>query len=200
MDSFNIQVERATPETVAPFGRLLADTPGVPMFARWEGATVRGPVPLEVGSGGELLLVTLAAKPFPVQCGLIERHFNHTQAYLPANGRPFVMLLGRPTTQDAPDYPNLRAFLFEGAAGIVLHKDVWHDFPYALEDDTRFCVILREEAHLDTNAAPLHPMDADGPDLQRRAMRPRADIVIHLADEDLAAGRDEAGARSSQPA
>jgi ureidoglycolate lyase len=182
VDSFNIQVERATPESVAPFGRLLGDAPGVPVFARWEGATVHGPAPIEVGSGGELLLVTLAAKPFPVRCGLIERHFKHTQAYLPANGRPFVMLLGLPTTKDAPDYPNLRAFLFDGSAGIVLHKDVWHDFPSALEDGTRFCVILREEAHLNTNAAPRHAMDADGPDLQRRAMGPRAEIFVHLGD------------------
>ncbi|WP_336952824.1 ureidoglycolate lyase [Sphingobium aromaticivastans] len=178
---YDIQVERATPENIAPYGHYLGGDEGVPIFTSWPGTMVNGPLPIEVGTGGEMLLVTTDAREFPVQCGLIERHFKHMQTYLPFNGKPFIMLLGEATEGDLPDYRTLRAFLFEDA-GIIMHKGVWHDFPYAIEDGTKFSVILREEAHVNENTVPEHDMDADGPDLQRRAMRPRATIITHIKD------------------
>lgn len=178
-----IVVERATPETIAPFGHFVAARAGVPTFLSWPGVDVFGSLPIDIGTGGELLFVQMAARSFPVRCGLIERHFRHTQTYLPGNGRPFVMLLGLPTQGDLPDYDGLRAFLFDDASGIILHPDIWHDFPYALEDDTRFAVLLRAEAHVNTNTAPAYPNDADGPDLQRRAIAPRATITVALPEQ-----------------
>lgn len=182
MPEFAVTVERATPETVAPYGHFIGARPSVPVFTSWPGTTVHGPMPIEVGTGGEMLLVSTEAKPFPVQCGLIERHFKHSQTYLPINGKPFVMLLGESTTGDLPNCEALRAFLFDDCSGIILHTGIWHDFPYALEGGTQFAVVLRQEAHVNTSSAPEHDMDADGPDLQRRAMRPRATIITHLPD------------------
>lgn len=181
MADFQIVVERATPEAIAPYGHYVGAHEDTPVFASWAGTMVHGPLPIEVGTDGEMLLVTMDAKAFPAQCGLIERHYKHMQTYLPFNGKPFVMLLGEATEGDLPRYDTLRAFLFEDA-GIIMHADIWHDFPYALEDGTRFAVALRQEAHVNTNTAPEHEMDADGPDLQRRAMRPRATIFTHLPD------------------
>lgn len=177
-----IVVERATPENIAPYGHFIAAREGVPKFLSWPGVDVYGSLPITIGEGGEMLLVKMAARQFPVRCGLIERHFQHTQTYLPFNGKPFVMLLGTPTEGDLPEYATLRAFLFDDNSGIIMHADIWHDFPYALEDDTQFAVVLRKEAHVNTNATPEYEHDADGPDLQRRAITPRATITVALPD------------------
>ncbi|MFM6831134.1 MAG: ureidoglycolate lyase [Novosphingobium sp.] len=188
MDHFEIEAVLATPENVAPFGHYIGAAPGVPVFTEWPGTVVHGTLPIELDTGGEMLLVTADARPFPVQCGLIERHFKHTQTYLPFNGKSFVMVLGEAGEADVPDYAALRAMLFCGA-GIILHKGIWHDFPYAIEDATQFAVALRSEAHVNTDAAPAYPMDADGPDLQRREIRPRAAIFTRMPDTLLRTAR-----------
>jgi ureidoglycolate lyase len=180
MQPIDIVVEPATPEAIAPFGRYLGSAPGVPVYASWPGAKIEGSFPIVVGEGGEMLLCTLDARSFPVQCRLMERHFKHTQTFVPFNGRPFVMVLGAGSDSATPDPGTLRAFLFTDA-GIVLNEGVWHDFPYPVEDATRFAVVLREEAHVNLDPSPAYPMDADGPDLQRREIAPRAQVHVHLS-------------------
>jgi ureidoglycolate lyase len=118
------------------------------------------------------------AAAFPVRLPLLERHFAHAQTYLPANGKPFVMVMGPPGAGDLPDWDALRAFVFRDCAGIALHPGTWHEFVYPLEDDTRLHVVLRAEAHLDTLARRQHPMDARGPDLHRIDLGHLAEILL----------------------
>lgn len=176
-----LQVEPATPCSVAPFGHFVGLHAQAPRFASWPGAVVQGGWPIEIGSGGELLHVQLAARRFPVTVELLERHGGHTQTYLGANGKPWVMVMGVATRPDGlPDLAQLRAFRFDAGSGIALHAGTWHEFPLALEDDTRFTVILRNQAHIDTLAAPLHPNDARGPDLERWDIAARAQVSVQL--------------------
>ncbi len=94
MSQHVIRVEPATPAAVAPFGRFIGAHADLPVFAAWPGVVVTGPAPIEIGSGGEVLHVRMQAATFPARVALLERHFKHTQTYLSANGRPFVMVLG----------------------------------------------------------------------------------------------------------
>ncbi len=173
-----IRVETATPEAVAPFGRYIGLHPDLPIFAAWPGVRVTGPTPIDVERGGEILHVQMQAAIFPARIALLERHFRHTQTYLSANGRPFVMVLGVGTVGGLPDVASLRAFLFQDGGGVAMDAGVWHEFPLALEDDTRFTVILRSESHVDDLAAPQHRWDARGPDLERYDMEARAEILV----------------------
>jgi len=175
-----LTVERATPHNLAPFGLYVGAHLDAAEFARWDGVLVKGPIPISVESGGELLHVQMRAATFPARVMLLERHPNHTQTYLPANGKPFVMAVGRGVIGGLPDLTSLRAFLFDEGAGIVLHADTWHEFPLAIDDDTRFNVILRDESHQNLLVAPDHPWDAHGPDLQRFDMQARARIFVEL--------------------
>jgi ureidoglycolate lyase len=175
-----ITVEVATPENVAPYGHYVGAHKDVAEFARWDSVVVYGPIPIKVESGGELLHVQMGAATFPARVMLLERHAHHTQTYLPTNAKPYVMTLGRETVDGMPDLTSLRAFLFEDGAGIAMHADTWHEFPLALEDDTRFTVILRDESHHNTLDAPEHPMDAKSPDLERFDMKARARVYIAL--------------------
>jgi ureidoglycolate lyase len=177
-----IRVEPATPEGVAPFGRFIGAHPDLPVFAQWPGVIVTGPAQIEIGSGAELLHVQMQAAAFPARVALLERHFKHTQTYLSANGRPFVMVLGAETRDGLPDLAGLRAFLFKDGAGVAMDAGVWHEFPLAIEDDTRFTVILRSESHVNDLVAPEHPWDARGPDLERYDMGARGEIYVGFSD------------------
>ncbi len=58
------------------------------------------------------------------------------------------------------------------------HRLTCHEFPLALEDDTRFTVLLRAESHVNQLEAPEHPWDARGPDLERFDMAARRGIWL----------------------
>jgi ureidoglycolate lyase len=180
MHSRTLVVEHATPDGVAAFGALIGAQSGGPVFARWEGVTVLGPVPIAIGGDSEILHAQMQAARFPAHVALLERHPRHTQTYLSANGRPFVMVLGAGSVAGLPDIAGLRAFLFKGGDGIVMKAGIWHEFPLALEDDTRFTVILSAASHINTLDAPTHPADARGPDLERYDMAARADVRVAL--------------------
>lgn len=176
--SQSVLIEAATPGSIAPFGHFIGAHAETPLFAEWEGARVYGPTPIEVESGGEILHACVAAAAFPARVSLLERHFHHTQTYLSANGKPFVMVLGDTSRDGLPDASGLRAFLFTDGAGVAMRAGVWHEFPLALEDDTRFTVILRSESHVSGLEAPEHPWDARGPDLERFDMAARQAIWL----------------------
>jgi ureidoglycolate lyase len=181
LPDYLLKVEPATPHSVEPFGHFIGVHAQAPRFAAWPGAVVQGGWPIEIGSSGEVLHVQLAARRFPTAVELLERHDGHTQTYLGANGKPWVMVMGLATRRDGlPDLAALRAFRFEAGSGIALHAGSWHEFPLALEDDTRFSVILRSQAHINTLASPVHPNDARGPDLERWDIAARATVSVQL--------------------
>jgi len=181
MISRTIIIEKATPESVAPFGAFVGVALTTPLFAEWPGVTVYGAVPINIEGGGELLYIKMNAASFPARVNLLERHFKHTQTYLSANGQPFVMVFGLNSIHDGlPDIAGLRALLFEDGDGIAMHPGIWHEFPLALEDNTRFTVALRHESHVNLLESPMHPFDARGPDLERYDMQQRANITVQF--------------------
>jgi ureidoglycolate lyase len=178
MREITIHIENATPENIAPYGSFVGAADSTRTFAAWPGTTIFGEYPIKVETGGEILLVQAAGKSFPHTIAIIERHFQHTQTYLPFNGKPFVMILGTESEGDAPILEKLRAFRFDGRAGIILAENVWHDFPYAIEDDTQFSVVLSNLSHINELKEPLHAMEAYGPDLERRSVQARAIVKV----------------------
>lgn len=173
-----IRIEPATPDAVAPYGTYVGAAPDLPLFAQWPGTVVYDRVPINVGRGGELLHVVLQPRALPAMVELLERHPHHTQTYLPANGKRFIMVMGDRSADGLPDFAALRAFEFADAAGIALHADTWHEFPLAIEPDTRFTVILRAAAHDNRLKRPRRPLDARGPDLVRFDMAGRARLTM----------------------
>jgi ureidoglycolate lyase len=178
MKDRTIVIQEATPQAVAPFGQFIGAHADLPVFARWPGVAVYGATPIVIGSDTELLFAEVAAARFPARIALLERHPNHTQTYLSANGRPFLMVLGRETLDGLPDPAGLQAFVFRDGAGVAMAPGIWHEFPLALEDDTRFTVLLSAASHIDLSTAKAHPADARGPDLERYDMAARAALFV----------------------
>jgi ureidoglycolate lyase len=136
-----------TPENVAPFGQILGYDPAVPpMPIDFYGGAVRVRRVVDFVSDDqtELPLVTVDRRPGEVRW--MERHFKHTQTFIPLGGRPFVVVMAPPTTAELPDLDAVRAIRFDGQAGFMLKLGTWHEFPFAEEDGTHIIVVLRREA------------------------------------------------------
>jgi len=173
-----ISLEEATPEGVADFGTLIGADEGLGLFAKWPGVSVYGPAPISIEAGAEILHAKMDAATFPARIAILERHFKHTQTFLPANGRPFAMVFGEQTRDGLPGIESLRAFLFKDGFGIAMKAKIWHEFPMALLDDTRLHIVLRQESHINLLKTPDYPDDARGPDLERFDMRMRAELFV----------------------
>lgn len=137
----------ATPGSVAPYGRILGYDPAVPPMPIdfYGGAVrVRRVVDFVSDEQTELPLVTVNRRPGEVRW--MERHFKHTQTFIPLGGRPFVIVMAPPTPGELPDLDAVQALRFDGQAGFTLKLGTWHEFPFAEQDGTHIVVVLRREA------------------------------------------------------
>ena len=169
-----LPVEEATPEAVASCGQILGrHAYAKPLPIRfYEGAvqTYRT-VDFQSDEQTELSLAHVRRRPFEVRW--IERHFKHTQTFIPLNGAPFIVVLAPPTEGDMPDLDQVRAFRFDGSAGLTMKLGTWHEFPFVIEDEADIVVILRREATEglltgDPDSGEVRGADLDKKDLVKR--------------------------------
>jgi ureidoglycolate lyase len=154
--------DAATAENVAPFGMLLGRRSGVKPTGLdyYAGAVAMSrPVNYQCTSQTELSLTTLKRRPFQVK--YLERHFQHTQTFIPLGGKAYVAVLAPPCKEDMPDFSAVRALRFEGDTGLCLHIGTWHEFPFALEDDTDLAVALSSQ--VDRSICTIAPRTASKP-------------------------------------
>src|SRR3546814_2667503 len=81
----------------------------------------------------------------PPQVIWMERHFKHTQTFIPLGGSAFVAVLGVPTDTNQPDPATVRAFYFDGSCGAQLHLGTWHEFPFPANGTAEVVIIIRAE-------------------------------------------------------
>jgi ureidoglycolate lyase len=177
----HLKVEMATPENVAPFGMLLGRRSGVKPTGLdyYAGAVAMSrPVNYQCTSQTELSLTTLKRRPFQVK--YLERHFQHTQTFIPLGGKPYIAVLAPPSKDEMPDFSAVRALRFEGDTGLCLHLGTWHEFPFALEDDTDLAVALSSQTTIDLHHRAENGIEAFGPDLDKKDMTLRAGVVFVL--------------------
>lgn len=90
----------------------------------------------------------------PLRVEVMERHPLGSQAFVPLQGRPFVVIVAPPG--DVPNRDAIRAFLADGTQGVNLARGVWHHYQVTLEEESDYLVIDRagpgenfEEARID---------------------------------------------------
>jgi len=176
----HLEVERPTPEAIAAFGELVGGEAGAASPSSFYDQKVATYRPQFISDEEtEIAVCTLQRRPLQVRW--MERHFKHTQVFLPLGGKPFLAVLAPPTEGELPDLSQARAFLFGGDAGLSMHIGTWHEFPFALVDGTQLVVILRREATEGLKAENVvdgegHSGDLDKKDIVRRlgvALEPR---------------------------
>jgi ureidoglycolate lyase len=142
-----LKLEPATRENTAAFGQILGfDASVPPLPIDFYGGTVKVRRMVDFVSDEQTEMPVVTADRRPMEVRWMERHFKHTQTFIPLGGRPFVVVMAPPNGRELPDLDQVRAFRFDGQAGFMLRIGTWHEFPFPLEDQTHLIVVLRKEA------------------------------------------------------
>lgn len=177
---FVIKAKPATAENLKGYGWVIGpntDAPasGTKFFE--DAVALRKPTQFQSDETTILSLATIDRREFKVQW--VERHSQHTQTFIPLGGKPFLAVLGRPTPdKEVPDLEDLEAFVFSGQDGFCMDIGTWHEFPFAIVDDTNVVVILREDTNQSLQAKENN--EAVGPDLEKRDIAGRNNVRIKI--------------------
>ncbi len=144
--------EPLTKAAFAPFGDVV-ETEGAERRLINNGTTERFHDLAHVeaaGTGARVLVNIFRGQAFapPVDIAMMERHPFGSQAFIPLNGRPFLVVVAE---DDGGRPARPRVFLARGDQGVNYARNVWHHPLLALEQASDFLVVDRagEEHNLE---------------------------------------------------
>jgi len=159
-----------TPETFAPFGRILTpegrkrlpiNTYGASLDLYREGFETDQPIEWFIFEG----------QPRGTDVLFLERHLQLSQTFIPVNGKSFYTVVARPNAREENGFvalDELKAFRVPGDMPIQLHRGAWHENPMPLDPGTRMLVTSHANLTLAHQQNP-DPKLAELPlDLERR--------------------------------
>ena len=79
-------------------------------------------------------------RPAPIAIKLMERHPLGSQAFLPLQDRPWLVLVA----EDVHDHSSYRAFTAPGQQGVNYARNVWHHPLLVMDAGSRFLIIDRK--------------------------------------------------------
>lgn len=139
-----LDVRPLTKEAFAPFGEVI-ETEGAEMRLINNGTTQRFHDLARVEATGEAARVLInifrgQAFRLPIDIAMLERHPLGSQAFMPLERRPFLVVVA----QDEGGRPGrTQAFLAQGHQGVNYRRNVWHHPLLALEQASEFLVVDR---------------------------------------------------------
>ena len=135
-----------TAEAFAPFGEVIeaSDRARRMPINYGHGTRFHDLAGIDVGDGGGHAIVSIfRAKPLdPPILRIVERHPLGSQAFVPLSGRPYLVAVA-----PAGDFDPARLTVFRAdpSQGVNYAKGTWHHFRLALEAESDFLVIDRED-------------------------------------------------------
>lgn len=180
-ETIAVKVQTPTLEKLKKYGTVLGFNPEVeplPIEFYDGAAKVRRVAEFRAQGEIEMPITTLQRRPLEVR--YMERHPLHTQAFVSLGGKPFIACFAPPNDKELPDIDQVEAFLFDGSAGFMMHENTWHEFPFAVLDDTQLMVILTRQATDGLVKDNVIQNEAVGPDIEKRDLRERLGISITL--------------------
>ncbi len=133
-----------TAAAFAPFGEVIG-VEGARHFPINGGTTERyhDLACIEPGAGGRAIVSIFRGQPrrFPLAIDLLERHPLGSQAFVPLQGRPYLVVVAAPGAQGPGP---LRAFLARGDQGVNYRPGTWHFPLIAVGEVSDFLVIDRQ--------------------------------------------------------
>jgi ureidoglycolate lyase len=172
----HLPLERATTESIAPYGALLTAGGSQARTSAFYGDKVELWSPGPFISDSDACVSVARVHPREREVVWLERHFKHTQAFIPLGSARFAVVLGAATETSLPDPATVRAFEFGPGVGLVMHIGTWHEFPFALDGVVDMAVLLRNETNRDLEVKENN--EAVGGDLEKRNMQARLNTVF----------------------
>jgi ureidoglycolate lyase len=140
-----LQAAPLTPEAFAAFGDVIDAAGAANSYPINQGFTTRFHDLANIDvrdEAGETCVSIFRSKPLsPVVIRLMERHPLGSQAFIPLERRPYLVVVANPGEFNIA---NVRAFRARGDQGVNYAKGVWHHFLLALESPSDFLVIDRK--------------------------------------------------------
>lgn len=172
MDYRQLKVEPATHENFAPYGVLVGANPNTkPRNSDFYGDKVELWAPGGFISDEQTRLTVARIHARDHKVIWMERHFKHTQTFIPLGGAGFIAVLGAATDNHQPDPDTVRAFYFDGSTGVQLHLGTWHEFPFPAQESLDVVIIIRAETL--ANLEVIENDEAIGADLEKRNLETR---------------------------
>lgn len=173
--------ELATAESLEGYGYLIGEPGGVDRNRIDFYPEVRVTQPAKFEGNDDICLNLVSFDPRPFEVRWMEFHSKHTQTFIPLSGKPFYMVLGKPTVRGAdgswdesrgmlPDPQTVKAFYFNGSGGLVMHVGTWHEVPFPIDGETHFVCICTNETN-DNLEDQGEAGECDGGDLAKRNIK-----------------------------
>lgn len=154
-----LRPQALTPEAFAPFGEVIAVGAASRQFTINGGNTERyhDLAALDAGPEGQLIVSIFRGQPrsLPFAVEMMERHPLGTQAFVPLNAEPYLIVVARPGPAPGPE--DLVAFLAQPGEGINYGRGVWHHPLLALNRICDFLVIDRSGPGHNCDETPIAP-------------------------------------------
>ncbi len=134
-----------TREAFAAFGDVI-ETQGANSYPINEGTTERfhdlAKIDVSEAEGRPLVNIFRGeARTFPYRVAMMERHPLASQAFIPLDRRPYLVVVA--ACDGSPDSDDLRAFLASGDQGVNYHRGIWHHPLISVDRRSDFLVIDR---------------------------------------------------------
>lgn len=129
----------------APFGDVIEASAAVRHFSINEGNTERyhDLAQLEAGPEGRMIVSIFRGqpRPLPFTVSMLERHPLGSQAFMPLNGRAYLIVVAPAGAEPASG--DLHCFIARGNQGVNYAPGVWHHPLLALDAESDFLVLDR---------------------------------------------------------
>lgn len=133
-----------TPEAFAPYGDVISAREGVERYPINYGATTRFNDLAAIDTaqdGGRTIVSLFRSQPLvPPVLKIMERHPLGSQAFMPLNGRPYLVAVAPAGDLDPA---KIEVFLASGDQGVNYAAGTWHHYSLALGAESDFLVIDR---------------------------------------------------------
>lgn len=133
-----------TAEAFAPYGEVISAREGVERYPINYGATTRFNALAHVDAatdGGAPIISIFRSTPLPaLVLKIMERHPVGSQAFMPLNGRPYLVAVA---PRGELDPAKIEVFLASGDQGVNYAAGTWHHYSLALGEVSDFLVVDR---------------------------------------------------------
>jgi len=182
---------KATTETLEGYGYLIGEPDeSVRDKIDFYGTDVVVTQPADFHGNDDLCLNLVSFNPRDLQVKWMEYHTKHTQTFIPLSGKPFYMVLGKPTARRAdgswddsqsnlPDLDTVRAFEFDGSGGLVMDVGTWHEVPFPINGSTHFVCICTNETNANLEEGDDRG-ECEGGDLSKRHIETQFGITLQI--------------------
>lgn len=142
-----IKIQHLTQEGFAPFGEVIS-CDGHDFFHINNKHTERYHALADLKTNGNSkigisIFRNIKKTLVPFSISMLERHPKGSQAFIPMQGQPFLIVVAPNLDEHKPDLSKIKAFITDGSQGVNYQIGTWHHPLLTLESPSDFAVVDR---------------------------------------------------------